>query len=103
VALFAVTVGHWLIYLCANTVLYQLGETGLLGMLADFHTYGLTPPLTFAALTISFRDIGDFSRQAEMRGQVAAALAGVVFYAALAGLLWWRLCARFRRLTGRGR
>jgi hypothetical protein len=87
-----------LFLLCTSALLYQFGEAGLLGMLSDFHTYGLTPPLTFAALTISFRDVLKGPPQAEMSGEIAAAVAGIVFYAALAGLLWWRVRRRFARL-----
>jgi len=98
VVFFGVTVGHWLVYLCTSTLLYQRGDAALLRMLSDFHTYGLTSPLTFAALTISFRDVTAGEWREGMSQQLYAALMGVVFYAALAGLLWWRLCRRFARL-----
>jgi len=102
VVLFGVTVGHWLVYLCSSTLLRSLGKGNLVEALGQFHTYGLTPPLTFVALTVSFRDaLGGRQGMAGGGGEVPAALAGVAFYAVLASLLWWRLNARFRRLTGR--
>jgi ABC-type transport system involved in multi-copper enzyme maturation permease subunit len=95
--LLVVTMGHWLLFLVEATVCRLVGQTDLIGALTTFHTYGLTPPMNLA--TLATLGSGGPPREAGMR--VLCACLGIVFYAGLAGILWFWLRRRFSAITGR--
>jgi ABC-type transport system involved in multi-copper enzyme maturation permease subunit len=98
VGLLGVFGGHWLLYLPASTLLLQGGHGEAASLLGEWHAFGLTPPLAIIGLCFSFGDFEGPVPTPEAARHIGAALVGIAWYAALSGLLWWRVRRRFARL-----
>ncbi len=95
VALVALGLGHWILFLFASALLYLLGLREWVRPLQTFHAHGLTP-------TTALTDLASLGGpEFPGGGAFASALIGTLLYGTLAAGLWWRLGRRFATVSGR--
>jgi len=104
VALLAIGLGHWLLYAVGHAAGAAFGwPESTHRMLTALHSCGLTPPANLATLAELGQMSGEFDDRRDTSDRFLGAVAGVLVYALLTLLLWWRLRVRFGPETGRRR
>jgi len=94
--------GHWLAWLCCIPFFFMGGGPGrIFGDIAQFQTFGLTPPVTMAWLAFQGIEFQEMGSREEPWKFMAYSFFGLIFWAAAALGLWTITCARFRAISGR--
>jgi ABC-type Na+ efflux pump permease subunit len=93
--------GHWLCWLCCIPFFLTGGGPGRgFEDIAQFQSFGLTPPITMGMLAFQGFEFQDSPREEPFKF-MAFSLFGLVLWAAASLGLWAGTCARFRILSGR--
>ncbi len=95
VALLALGLGHWLLFLVESAVLHLCGLRDWVELVRAFHAHGLTPTIALTDL-VTLGGGGD-----DAAARFALATTGTLLYAILTLGLAWRLQRRFIALAGR--
>ena len=94
--------GHLLCWLCFIPFFIMGGPSGSKGFedIAQFQSFGLTPPITMGWLAFQGYEFRDTPREEPFKF-MAFSLFGLVLWSAAALGLWAVTCARFRAISGR--
>jgi ABC-type transport system involved in multi-copper enzyme maturation permease subunit len=94
--------GHWLFWLCCIPFFFMGGGPGKpFEDIAQFQTFGLTPPVTIGWLAFHGEEFREMGGRDEPIKFMVFSIMGLIFWSAAALGIWSLTCVRFRTLSHR--